>query len=64
MGAAVWVAAKVLIPDQGASFITLLAGLMACMAAGLAIFGGCSYGIKSPELGSMLAEINTSLKRK
>ncbi|NIP26577.1 MAG: hypothetical protein GWO38_22825, partial [Phycisphaerae bacterium] len=64
MGAVVWVAAKVLIPAQGASFLALVAGVMACVAAGLAIFWGCSYGVKSPELGTMLAEIKKSIKRK
>jgi putative peptidoglycan lipid II flippase len=64
MGATVWVAAKVLIPAQGASFIALLSGVMACVAAGLAIFAGISYGIKSPEMGHMLAEIKTGIKRK
>ena len=64
MGATVWVVAKALIPAQGASFMALLAGVMACVAAGLAIFVGCSYGIKSPEMGHMLAEIKTSIRRK
>ena len=64
MGATVWVAAKVLIPAQGASFIALLSGVMVSVAAGLAIFAGISYGIKSPEMGHMLAEIKTGIKRK
>jgi putative peptidoglycan lipid II flippase len=64
MGAAVWVAVKVFIPTQGASFIALAAGVMACVTVGLVIFGGCSYGFKSPELSNVLAEIKTSIKRK
>jgi hypothetical protein len=64
MGVTVWVAAKAFIPPQGASFITLLAGVMACVVAGLAIFVGCSVGLKSPEMGHMLAEIKTGIKRK
>ena len=64
MGAAVWVAAKVLIPAQGTSFSTLLAGVITCVVTGLAIFAVCSYGTKSPELGNMLAEIKTGIKRK
>lgn len=64
MGAAVWVAARVLIPADGAAFITLLAGLLACVVAGLAVFGICSYGIKSPEFASMLAEIKMGINRK
>jgi putative peptidoglycan lipid II flippase len=64
MGVTVWVAAKAFIPPQGASFITLLAGVMACVVAGLAIFVVCSVGLKSPEMGHMLAEIKTGIKRK
>jgi putative peptidoglycan lipid II flippase len=64
MGATVWVAAKVLIPAQGAPFMALLAGVMACVAAGLVVFGGCSYGIKSPEMDHMLAEIKMSVRTK
>ena len=64
MGATVWVAAKILIPAQGAPFIALLAGVMACVVAGLAVFGGCSYGIKSPEMDNMLAEIKMSVRTK
>jgi putative peptidoglycan lipid II flippase len=64
MSAVVWVAAKILIPAQGASFLALVAGVMACVAAGLAIFWGCSYGVRSPELGTMLAEIKKSINRK
>ncbi len=64
MGTAVWVAAQFLIPDQGTSFIALFAGVMACVAAGVAIFVVCSYGIKSTELGNMLAEIKMGIKRK
>jgi putative peptidoglycan lipid II flippase len=64
MGAAVWVATQVFIPADGAVFIELLAGLLACVVAGLAVFGICSYGIKSPEFASMLAEIKMGINRK
>ena len=64
MGAAVWIAARALIPTDGAAFIELLVGLLACMFAGLVVFGICSFGIKSPEFASMLSEIKIGINRK
>jgi putative peptidoglycan lipid II flippase len=49
MGAAVWVAARVLIPVQAVNFSGLLAGLLGCVMIGLIVFGACCYLIKSPE---------------
>jgi putative peptidoglycan lipid II flippase len=49
MGAAVWAAARVLIPVQGGNFSGRLAGLLGCMIIGLIVFGACCYLIKSPE---------------
>ena len=64
MGSAVWAAAQVVIPANGASFIELLGGVLVCVFGGLAVFGACSYGFKSPEFASMLAEIRQGLNRK
>jgi putative peptidoglycan lipid II flippase len=64
MGAAVWLAAQVLLPDEGAAFTQLLAGLLACVVCGIVVFGVCSYGSKSPEFANMLAEIKIGLSRK
>jgi putative peptidoglycan lipid II flippase len=64
MGAAVWLAAQVLLPDEGAAFTQLLAGLLACVVCGIVVFGVCSYGSKSPEFANMLAEIKIGLTKK
>ncbi len=64
MGAAVWVVAWIFFPAEGSSFSELLAGVLVCVIVGLAVFGACSYGIKSPELENMLAEIKMGLNRK
>ena len=64
MGASVWLAAKFFLPAEGAAFIQLLAGLLACVVCGIVVFGVCSYGSKSPEFANMLAEIKIGLSRK
>ena len=64
MGVAVWITALILIPADGAAFIQMLGGLLACVVTGLVVFGMCSYGFKSPELANMLAEIKIGLNRK
>ena len=64
MGAVVWGASTVVIPTDKAAFIELLVGLLTCVLLGLAVFGACSYGIKSPEFASMLAEMKMGENRK
>ncbi|MDJ0987673.1 MAG: murein biosynthesis integral membrane protein MurJ [Desulfobacterales bacterium] len=64
MGAVVWGASTLIIPTEGAAFIELLVGLLGCVMVGLAVFGTCSYGIKSPEFASMLAELKKGINRK
>jgi putative peptidoglycan lipid II flippase len=62
MGAVVWAAARVLIPDQGSRFSELLAGLMGCLIIGVIVFGVCCYFIKSPELINGFVEARTHFK--
>lgn len=57
MGAVVWGAARILIPDPAAKTSQLLMGLSGCVITGLIVFGGLSYFFKSPELVSIVAQL-------
>ncbi len=64
MGIFVWVAANLLILPQGGTVMEQLLGLIGSIFAGLAVFGICSFLIKSPELQSVVAEVKRGISKK
>ncbi len=55
MGMAVHLMAGYVIPDHSGGTIRLLAGLVACIIAGIGVFGLASFYSKNPELHKVLA---------
>ena len=57
MGGVVWIIARMIIPSGGRSELGLLAGLMATIGVGLAVYGFFSLKMKIPEFDQVLARI-------
>ena len=64
MGAVVWATARVIIPASGGTLYGLLAGVAGSIAAGLLVYGGISFMVKSPELSTVLAEARKGTVKK
>jgi putative peptidoglycan lipid II flippase len=54
MGLCVWALAHWLLPGADLSWGRLLVGLTVCMGFGVAVFGGCAFAFKAPELQAVL----------
>ena len=64
MGLGVWAVARLLVPTANESMGALMGGVAACVAAGLVIYGGFSYAVRTPELLSAMAELRKGIGRK
>jgi len=64
MGAVVWFAAGRLIPAEEGTIGERVAGLLACVVIGLAVFGASAYAIKIPEFANLIAEVKKEKGKK
>ena len=64
MGAVVWCAGLIILPDDNPGLVELLAGVAGCVAVGIGAYCAFSYALKSSELKTVLYEIRKSIGRK
>jgi putative peptidoglycan lipid II flippase len=64
MGLAVWTAAFIIVPAEDRTLSGLVWGLLGSMATGLCSYGAFSYFVRSPELGSVLAQARKGMWKK
>jgi putative peptidoglycan lipid II flippase len=64
MGLGVWATAGAIFPLENRTSSELLMGVAACIGIGFGIYGVFSFVLKSPEVGSVLAEARKGIGKK
>jgi len=64
MGAAVWAAARRLIPTEGGTISQQVAGLLVCVGVGLVVFAASAHAVKIPEFANLIAEVKKETGKK
>ena len=64
MGVVVWMVARLLIETEGSAFTGQLVAVAVCVMIGLAVFGVCSYLLRSSEFTNVVAEVKKGIEKK